>query len=209
MRFLQHTGKIGIALLFGLGLSLSMLGTASAHAKVLDSIPAINSTIAQAPSAVTVHTAENINPDPKKSNLFVYGPAGELISLGNARVSLSNPKEMSVNIQPDTRNSSGIYIVRWITVSALDGDPDEGAYIFTVNPNVGHVTSPTTIPNTPTTNSTNTEVPLALTIGIGVIALLVGLGAGLVASRRTTRPKASLATLRQEIHDQEKQQAPH
>jgi methionine-rich copper-binding protein CopC len=209
MRFLQYTGRIGIALLFGLGLSLSMLGTASAHAKVLDSIPAINSTIAQAPGAVTVHTAENINPDPKKSNLFVYGPAGELISQGNARVSLSNPKEMSVNIQPDARNSSGIYIVRWITVSALDGDPDEGAYTFTVNPKVGHTTSPTPIPNTPTTNSANTGVPLALTIGIAVIALLIGLGVGLVTSRRAARPKTSIATLRREINEQEEQQAPH
>lgn len=208
MRFLQRTGRIGIALLFGLGFSLSLFGTASAHAKVLDAIPGINSTIAQAPRTVTVHTAENINPDPKKSNLFVFGPAGELISQGNAKVSLSNPKEMSVNIQPNPKSSTGIYVVRWITVSALDGDPDEGAYTFTVNPKVGQTISPAPVSTTPAKTTTNTGVPLALTIVIGVVALLVGLGAGLVASRRTAKPKASLSSLRREIHDQEEQQAP-
>src|SRR6266566_6340020 len=62
----------------------------------------------------------NMNPDPKKSNLFVYGPGGELISQGNARVSFSNPQQMSVPIKP---NWNGVYIVHWVTVSAVDGDP--------------------------------------------------------------------------------------
>lgn len=206
MRLLQRTGSLVVALLFGLGLSLSMIGTASAHAKVLDSTPAINSTIAQAPTAVTVHTAENVNPDPKKSNLFVYGPGGELISQGNAKVSLTNPKEMSVNIKAGTTDTTGIYIVRWITASALDGDPDEGAYAFTVNPKAGQNTAPAPAsnPNRPVTPDSG--VPLALTIGIGVVALLVGLGLGLVTGRRVARPKPSLSTLRQEVSEQEERQ---
>ena len=47
-----------------------------AHAAVLTASPAIGSTIAQAPTQVIVYTAENINPDPTKSNLQVYGPGG-------------------------------------------------------------------------------------------------------------------------------------
>lgn len=90
-----------LAPLFGLGMVFLGVGgmsiasaatvqrTFPAHAAVLSAIPAIGSTIAQAPTTVTVFTAENINPDPKKSNLFVYGPTGEatasLISQGNAR----------------------------------------------------------------------------------------------------------------------------
>lgn len=90
-----------LAVLLCLGLFFVMMGTASAHAKVLRAIPAIGSTITSAPTMVTVFTAENMNPDPKKSNYFVYGPAGELISQGNASVSLSNPQQMSVPIKLD------------------------------------------------------------------------------------------------------------
>lgn len=63
-----------LAVLLCLGLFFVMMGTASAQAKVvLRAIPAIGSTITSAPTMVTVFTAENMNPDPKKSNYFVYG----------------------------------------------------------------------------------------------------------------------------------------
>src|SRR5437763_15903022 len=100
----------GVALL-GLGLLFIVVGTVSAHtahAKVLSATPAIGSTIATAPTTVTVFTAENINPNPKGSNLFVYAPSGELISQGDAKVSFSNPKEMSITIKP---TGNGVYIV--------------------------------------------------------------------------------------------------
>src|SRR5712692_1572761 len=126
-----------LAILLSLGLVCMVAGTAPAHsmvptrglepahAKVYKAIPAIGSTITQAPTSVTVFTLENINPNPKISNLFVYSPTGELISQGNAQVSLQDPKQMSITIKP---NGNGVYIVRWITVSALDGDPDQGAF---------------------------------------------------------------------------------
>ena len=136
-RYLRLSG----AALLSLGLLFVVVGTVSAHvahAKVLSATPAIGSTITQAPTKVTVFTAENINPDPKLSNLFVYSPAGDLISQGDAKVSLSDPKQMSISIKPD---GNGVYIVQWITVSALDGDPDEGAFVFTVKPAV--VATPT------------------------------------------------------------------
>src|SRR6266852_1725833 len=127
-----------LAMFLSVGLLLLMAGTAAAHstapthahlpahAKVYKAIPAIGSTITQAPTTVTVFTLENINPDPKLSNLFVYSPSGDLISQGNAKVSLNDPREMSIAIKPDASKSNGVYVVRWITVSAEDGDPDQG-----------------------------------------------------------------------------------
>src|SRR5260370_23123387 len=141
-----------------------MTGTVSAHsiipvhAKVNKAIPAIGSTISQARNLVTVFTLENINPDPNKSNLFVYSPAGDLISQGNATVSLTNPREMSITIKPDKTNLNGVYVVRWITVSAEDGDPDQGAFVFTVNasaittPTPGATAISSTVPSSTTTN---------------------------------------------------------
>ena len=133
MKTLHRCTQALFAALLSMGLLFVVAGTASAHAKVLSATPAIGSTIAKAPTTVTVVCAENINPNPKLSNLFVYAPSGDLISQGDAKVSLSNPKEMSIGIKA---SDNGVYVVRWITVSADDGDPDQGAFVFTVKPTV-------------------------------------------------------------------------
>ncbi|HEY4388861.1 MAG TPA: copper resistance protein CopC [Ktedonobacteraceae bacterium] len=189
------------AILFSLGLLLvAFVGTASAHAKVTQSDPAINSTIATAPSTITVTALENINPDPKKSNLFVYGPSGELISQGNATVPLNNPKNMSIKIKPD---GNGVYVVHWVTVSADDGDPDEGAFVFTVKAGGATATAPaqptpaqpTTNPVNTNTNTTNSNSPLVPAAVTGIIALLVGLGGGFFLGRNRTSSASELPSL--------------
>ena len=178
MRRLYRCLQLPFALLFSMGLLYFMTGTVSAHstipahAKVYKAIPAIGSTISQAPTAVTVFTLENINPDPTKSNLFVYSPAGDLISQGNAKVSLTNPREMSITIKPDKAHLNGVYVVRWITVSAEDGVPDQGAFVFTVNANVATTPTPvatttSTAPSSTTTNSTE-GIPIWVPIVVGL-----------------------------------------
>lgn len=187
-----------------------------AHASVIKAIPAIGSTITQAPTSVTVFTAENINPDPKVSNLFVYGPSGEataaLISSGNAQVSLTNPEEMSVKIKPDPQHLNGVYVVRWITKSALDGDPDEGAFTFTVNTSAAGTTgTPTPVATTtgqgtaPATTSSG-GTPVWVDALLAVAGLVVGLGAGVAVGRRgRATPAASLGAMRRSIADEQKE----
>ncbi|MBX5450161.1 copper resistance CopC family protein [Thermogemmatispora sp.] len=191
---------------------------ASAHAKVIDANPKIGSTISQVPSTVTVFTAENVDPDPSKSNLFVYGPSGELISQGNATIPLNNPREMSVRIKPD---GNGVYIVRWITVSAEDGDPAEGAFIFTVKPAGASstLTTPTPAPSSTTSNSATSSsgaggtsnLPLWVSVA-GIAGLLVGGGAGLGLGRSLTRQassSSSFAQMRRQIaREEEKDTTP-
>jgi copper resistance protein C len=207
------------ALLLSLGLFFVMMGIASAHAnypahaKVNKAIPAIGSTVSQAPTTVTVFTLENINPTPSKSNLFVYSPAGDLISQGNAKVSLTNPREMSITIKPDPAHLNGVYVVRWITVSAEDGDPDQGAFVFAVN--AAAVTSPTPVATssssgtTPSTTSGSGGVAVWVPIVVGVLALLIGLGGGLGLGRRSasTTPASSVSSLRKSITQQEEEEA--
>ena len=223
----QQRIRFALAILFGQGMVFLGVGgmsiasaattqrTLPAHAAVLSAIPAIGSTIAQAPTTVTVFTAENINPDPKKSNLFVYGPTGEatasLISQGNATVSLTNPKEMSVPIKPDPKHSDGVYIVRWLTVSALDGDPDEGAFTFTVKSGATPAASPsasTGAGTTPTTTNTDSAggTPLWAVILVGVAALAVGLGGGFGMGRRRS---SSLGKMRRGIEQERGRSSGH
>src|SRR6266566_3800294 len=228
MQTIQRSLRFLLASLFSTGMLLLVTGTAStafaasahatlpalpAHASVLKAIPAIGSTVTQAPTTVTVFTAENINPDPKKSNMFVYGPSAEatnkLISQGNATVSLTNPQEMSITIKPDAQHSTGVYIVHWIPVSALDGDPDEGAFTFTVKS--GAAATPTATPAATATttgqttsnsnNSGNGGTPIWATIVIALAALVVGLGGGFGLGRRRS-PSSSVGALRRTIHNE-------
>jgi methionine-rich copper-binding protein CopC len=218
MHRLLHRLQLPLAFIFGMALLFFMTGTVSAsltmptHAKVFKAIPAIGSTISQAPTKVTVFTLENINPDPSKSNLFVYSPAGDLISQGNATVSLTNPREMSIPIKPDTAHLDGVYVVRWITVSAEDGDPDQGAYVFTVNANVAATPTPvatasnsTTTPTSTTNGSTGT--PIWLPIVVGLIALMIGLGLGVWLGRRRTRTRSSLAAMRKTVSEETQEES--
>ena len=207
--------QIAFAFMLSIGLLYLMTGTVSAHAtipvhaKVNKAIPAINSTISQAPTVVTVFTLENINPDPNKSNLFVYSPAGDLISQGNATVSLTNPREMSITIKPDKANLNGVYVVRWITVSAEDGDPDQGAFVFTVNASAATTPTPvvtttsSTAPSTTTTNGAG-GTPTWVPIVVGVGALLVGLAVGLILGRR--RSASSIGTMRKAVTQQSQEE---
>lgn len=200
-----------LAALLSLGLLFVIGGTASAHgsipthatvpahAKVYKAIPAIGSTIAQAPTTVTVFTLENMNPDPKKSNLFVYGPSGDLISQGDAKVSLTDPTQMSIAIKAA---GNGVYVVRWITVSAVDGDPDEGAFVFTVKPAV--TTQPTTANGATTTASGANGTPIWVPILVGILALLIGLGSGLGIGRRSV--VSPVSTIRRELAEQQAQE---
>jgi copper resistance protein C len=217
MRTFYHRLQLPLATLLSLGLLYLMAGTVSAHsvvpahAKVNKAIPAIGSTVSQAPTTVTVFTLENINPDPNKSNLFVYSPAGDLISQGNAKVSLTNPEEMSIAIKPDSANLNGVYVVQWKTVSAKDGDPDQGAFVFTVN--TGAVTTPTPVATTTTsmTPSTTTTTgaggaPIWVPIVVGVLALLVGLGVGLGLGRR--RSASSVGAMRKAVTQQSQEEEP-
>ena len=214
--------------LFSLGIGLLMVGTAAAHttvstipahASVLKAIPAIGSTISQAPTQVTVFTAENINPDPKVSNLFVYGPSGEatgtLISQGNATVSLTNPQEMSVTIKPDPQHTTGVYVVHWITKSALDGDPDEGAFTFTVSAAAAATATPAATATstagkatTPTAsnNSTGGTMPIWGAAILALVTLVIGLGSGFGVGRRRPAPTAgSLGAMRRSVQEEQEE----
>ena len=179
-----HPGRrLLLGTVLSLGLFLTLFSMASAkplHAVVVKSDPAAGATIAQAPTTITVTTAENMKPGPANSNLFVYGPSGKLINQGDAKVALNNPKQMSVNINPE---KNGIYVVQWKNVSADDGDPDQGAFTFTVGTAAQGAPATVARPTAPTSSTSSGGTSWLVTAIIGIVTLVIGLGIGLGIGR--------------------------
>jgi copper transport protein len=157
-------------------LSLAVAATASAHATPDRSTPAPNATVQTAPTTVTIHFLENVNPN--GSDITVYDAHGKVVSSGPAQVSATDAKTMSVSMQGD---DSEVYLVVWHTVSADDGDPDVGAYSFFVG--TTSTTSTTTSP-TGTTSGTG-GMPIWLGILLGIAGLAIGGAGGVVLARRS------------------------
>lgn len=183
-----------LALSVALGLALAAIvsvaqaPTAAAHAKYESSVPASNSTVTEAPTVVTVHFAEEVNP--AGSDLIVYDTKGKVVSTGPGVVDTSDAKTMTV---PMAGDDSETYMVIWHTVSLDDGDSAVGAFVFNVGSTAkpgdtgGSTTSPGTASGAETSANGSSGAPVWLVVLVGVIGLIVGSGGALLFAGR--RPK--------------------
>ncbi len=162
---------LGAALL----LSLAFTGTASAHAEYKSSDPATDAVLKSAPSVVTVHFYENVNPS--GSSLTVYDGQGKVVSTGSGQVSVTDAMTMTVDMQGD---SAEVYLVVWKTVSLDDGDPDIGAFNFFV----GNAAVPTRGQASPLAAPRDSGVPGWVAALLTLGGLAVGGGGGFVLARR-------------------------
>lgn len=170
-----------------LGLLLAVIAAVAhtpgvmAHAKYESSVPAADSTVTEAPTVVTVHFAEDLNP--AGSDLIVYDTTGKVVSTGKAKVDTSDPKTMTVTMAGDKAES---YLVVWHNVSLDDGDPDIGAFTFNVGKQASQATpTPANGATTSPSASSTAGVPGWVVALVGIVGLVVG-GAGtlLLAGRR-------------------------
>jgi hypothetical protein len=99
-----------------------------AHAEYMSSDPAANAMLTKAPTTITVHFSETV--DPLGSDIAVYDVDGKLVSTAAAQVDRSDLKTMTVAMKGD---QSEIYVVSWHTVSAVEGHHDAGSFRFFVN----------------------------------------------------------------------------
>lgn len=167
---------LGVALAFVVMLFPAI---ASAHAYYVSSDPKAGSVVKTAPTLVTVHFAEEVNP--QGSDIIVYDATHKQVSTAQATVLTSDLKTMTVPMKAD---GDGIYFVEWHTVSADDGDPDIGGFNFTVSStgSADAAGGTTTTPGSTTGGSSG--VPIWLTVVIGLAGLVIGAGGGYAATRR-------------------------
>lgn len=210
LSWLLRLRRLWFAALFALsgtlGFMVSPAGVASAHASYVSSDPAAGAVVATAPTQVTVHFAENINPQGAngvKSSLTVWHErdataitsfdeeAKQVSPEKGTQYPLSDAKVMTIRMQGD---GNGIYAVSWFTVSADDGEADSGVFFFGVG--TGNVLGITAAPSStsPTTSpSPSSDMPLWVTILVGIVALVLGGGIGVGLRRRPPSPGADVS----------------
>jgi methionine-rich copper-binding protein CopC len=174
-----------LATLFWLAVLVLFPAVASAHAEYVSSDPAANTILKNAPSTITIHFSEELDP---KSTVVVYDVDHQVVSQqGSVQVSRTDLKTMTIALQSGMSGSASeqIYLVDWNTIAADDQHHDTGSFRFFVNPNpmlVDMLKANSTSGQTNTTSSGG--LPVWSSVLIGVVALLVGGLAGVFFGRR-------------------------
>ncbi len=101
---------------------------AQAHAHLTAASPAVDSTVATAPSEVTIIYTEGV--EPKFSSIEVRNAAGARVDTGPVHTAPDDNKRLSVALTP---LPSGLYHVTW-HATAVDTHKTEGSFAFTVAP---------------------------------------------------------------------------
>lgn len=115
-----------------LGAMLFVLGTLSApsvwaHAHLQQQIPAANSEVSPAPTALTLNFSEGV--EPGFSGVTLTGPDKRIIPVGKAARSESDKAQLIIPLNETL--GGGLYTVEWHVVS-VDGHKTKGQYQFSV-----------------------------------------------------------------------------
>lgn len=106
--------------------ALSFTSQAFAHARLIESIPAADSSVGASPTEINLRFNEPI--EARFSGIDLSGPDGAAVSTG---ATASQDKDMTVPV-PSTL-APGVYDVNWRVLSA-DGHKLEGNFKFEVRP---------------------------------------------------------------------------
>jgi methionine-rich copper-binding protein CopC len=169
-RFHALRGAVSLCVASFVALVAIALGTltAQAHAAYKSSNPAANSVLKSAPTTVSITFVQKL--DPQGLSITVYGNKAEVVSTGKAQISPTDPYTATVSMKGD---DSDIYRVDWNNVSAEDGDPTLGAFVFAVDPSgtSDKVSSPA---STIASSSSSSGVSPLVAILFGMGGLVVG-----------------------------------
>jgi methionine-rich copper-binding protein CopC len=164
----------------------------SAHAELDRSNPEAGSTVQGSPELVEIWFTEEIA---EGSKIDVVDGSGAGATAAAAKLDLFDPdrKHLTVELKPNLPD--GAYTVNWTSISAEDGDTESDSFIFTIEGSGTPVASPVASPGAspasstmatpPPTNvsgSLQAQEPKAEKANIDDRALLIALGAGVLAA---------------------------
>lgn len=188
-RFLQRFRVVPRSMGVLVAIYIAILGLivavapAQAHAAYKSSNPAANSVVKTAPTTVSITFVQHLSP--QGLSIVVYDKKAKAVSTSQAQISPTDPYTASVTMQGD---GSDIYRVDWNNVSAEDGDPTLGAFVFGVDPS-GKTDKVPPVAAASTTTSSSSGISPLVAVLIGVIGLLVGGAATYVTMRPRPTPQ--------------------
>lgn len=118
--------RVRVPLLAAALAALSFTGQAFAHARLIESIPAADSSVGASPTEINLRFNEPI--EARFSGIDLSGPDGAAVSTG---ATASRDHGMTVPVQGPL--VPGVYHVGWHALSA-DGHKLEGSFKFEVRP---------------------------------------------------------------------------
>jgi methionine-rich copper-binding protein CopC len=171
--------RLLVGALLGLLAALALPGLALAHAHPTSSSPAADAVLTTAPTAVTIHFSEEL--DPAGSDIVVYDSKHQQVSTGQAQVDRADLTKMSV---PMKGSGTGTYLVEWHNLST-DGHALIGAYTFKVSDTVTPTSGTPAADTSDATASASGGTPGWVVALVGIVGLILGgLGGSLLARRR-------------------------
>ena len=129
-----------LAGLLVLAASLLLAQGALAHAAYERSTPGAGAVVAEAPAQVEIWFTQELFRRQGENWIRVTGPDGAEAHATEALIDDDNRRHMSVTLAPGL--PAGEYVVNWRTLSADDGDSEEGSFTFTVDPQAVATSTP-------------------------------------------------------------------
>lgn len=178
-----------------LGIALLLPATVAAHAGLVSSTPADRETLAQPPTEIILTFTE----------ATAEGSRFDVLDADDATVGSGLPDPADPTVMRGTLQGlgPGTYRIQWVTMSAIDGDPDRGTITFTVaeptppasatpGPTVIVTDNPTSLPSaTPTAGPAPTgegagtgDATGDVLMPIAIVGLLIGGGLAYLLRRR-------------------------
>lgn len=177
-------------------LTLLTVGQAAAHAEPERANPGIGATVATATATLEVWFSEDVTS--AGTTLAVVAPDDSIADMSDSALDLSDPERKRVTVSLKPGLPDGTYTVQWTSVSAEDGDIDNGSFTFTVgvaSPVAGASPVGVASPATVGTHATPVNIASIETQEIDQRGFAIAVGAGLGAAVliylfwRLVRPK--------------------
>jgi len=115
-----------------LALAVALPAVALAHARPVRVTPGHGSVLAVSPALVEIETSEDMERTTGANELVVTDTSGRTVTTAPGTVEAANRRKLSAPLAPSL--PTGDYTIRWKTLSAADGEADEGTFTFRVDP---------------------------------------------------------------------------
>lgn len=116
----------------GILLAMAVVTAAMAHAEPARIVPGDGAVLAVAPAQVEIVMSQDMARQAGANDIEVFDTTGTKITKTAAVIDNADRKKISVSLPSGL--ATGVYTVKWKTLSADDGDPANGQTTFTYDP---------------------------------------------------------------------------